>query len=183
MSMNKTKRINRIHMRRTMKRRKGGNGQEDTKLAVVSYIRNIATQILNNMDKITDNNLKNTKYSKLTDEKKELYSALFTEMKINYGKFKTDASTMVNQRNSEVHPLQDEMLIYAEKCRELLRTHRLEMEMVFELKVIKSFISLKNVRMTRSMSKKIVEAPSQTKYDTMTPTLRKGDTWARGFKN
>ena len=174
------RKLNSSNKGRTMRRKVGGHQTKNTKLAVIVFVRNIVSQILNNVENTNDSSLKNTKYYKLSDEKKNLYAAMYNHVGIGFDKFKERSGVMMNQRNKSIHPLPDDMISNALICRQLIEEHGLGEEMNFESKIIQYFIFVStNKRVTRSMTR-ITEEPSLRKGEE--PSMRKReDTWARGL--
>ena len=137
---------------RTLKRKNHivvGGGSENTKLAVITFVRNIASQILNSIE-IKEDLTKNTRFFNLSDDKKGAYASLYHEMNINFDKFKSSAGVMINERNESIHPPLANMLSMAIISRDLITEYSLGDKMSFEFKILQSFINPK--RVTRSMS-------------------------------
>ena len=140
------------HTNITMKRKTliTGGGSANTEIAVIAFVRNIASQIINSIETKVDVMQKNTKYFNLSDDKKSLYAPLYQEMNINYEKFKSSAGLMINERNDTIHPQMKDIRSIAVICKDLIIEHNLLEKLSFELKVLQSVINPK--RVTRSMS-------------------------------
>jgi hypothetical protein len=127
-----------------------GGGSENTNIAVILFVKNIASQILNNIETNDEHLTTNTKYFNLTEDKKILYSPLYHEMNMNYDKFKQHAGTLINERNEMIHPSTRDIRSKAVICRNLITEHNLSDKLDFEMKILQSVINPK--RVTRSMS-------------------------------
>lgn len=149
----KTRKIVRCpRRRRTLKLNNhiSGGGSENTNIAVISFVKNIASQILNNIEFNNEHLTTNTKYFNLTEDKKILYSPLYREINMNYDKFKNHAGILINERNDMIHPPMRDMRSRAVICRNLIIEHNLSDKLDFEMKILQSVINPK--RVTRSMS-------------------------------
>jgi hypothetical protein len=120
-------------------------------MAVITFIRNIASQILNSIEN-EEILSKNTKYFNLSDDKKGVYAPIYHEMNINFDKFKSSAGVMINERNESIHPPMTNILSMAIICRDLITEHSLGDKMSFESKILQSVINPKRVITTRSMT-------------------------------
>jgi hypothetical protein len=126
-------RLGTVKKRHTMR---GGAGSINTKTAVIVYIRNITSQILNSIENKDDGFLKNNKYSNLPYHKRKLYEPLFLGMKIDYDNFKLFSDIMINERNNSIHPPLNDIPIIAANCKKLIEEHKLETELALELKIL-----------------------------------------------
>lgn len=126
-------RLGTVKKRHTMR---GGVGSINTKTAVIVYIRNISSQILNSIENKDDGFLKNNKYSNLSYHKRKLYEPLFLGMKIDYDNFKLFSDIMINERNNSIHPPLNDIPIIATNCKKLIEEHKLETELALELKIL-----------------------------------------------
>ena len=141
-----------LRRRRTLKRSNhiSGGGSENTNIAVILFVKNIASQILNNIEVDDEHLITNTKYFNLTEDKRMLYSPLYIETNMNYDKFKNRAGNLINERNEMIHPSMKDIRSRAVICRNLIIEHSLSDKLDFEMKILQSVINPK--RVTRSMS-------------------------------
>lgn len=162
------------HINITMKRKNHitGGGTANTNMAVIAFVRNIASQIINSIETKLDYTLKNTKYFNLSDDKKSLYAPLYHEMNMNYDKFKYSAGIMINERNDTTHPQIKDIRHIAKICRDLIMEHNLAEKLSFELKILQSVINPK--RVTRSMSLRHLTDDTSVPEKTMTVNNRWG---------
>jgi hypothetical protein len=135
--MTRTFRKRQIRKCRTTKRRIGGGAE--TEFAVLSYVENIAVQILHNIEEPLQHHYKNTKFYKMDDDKYELFRYFCADMKINFGKFKIEGGDLINKRNETLHP--KNLVDAAKKCLVLCQIHNFKVTHFFVYSIINSFVN------------------------------------------
>ena len=140
----KTLKKHKIRRSRTSKRNIGGDTTID-KLAMITFIRNIAVQILNSIEDPKPDFATNTKYDTIGISRRIYYSPIITSMnknnikKINFDDFKKKASDMVNERNAMIHPTAELMMDSARTSIKLSEFYSLQETLSFELGILKFF--------------------------------------------
>jgi len=139
----KTLKKHKIRRSRTSKRNIGGTTID--KLAMITFIRNIAVQILNSIEDPKPDFTTNTKYDTMGNSRQIYYSPIITFMnknnikKIKIDEFKKKASDMVNERNAMIHPT-TELMNKAKISVNLSESYSLQDTLSFELGILNFFI-------------------------------------------
>jgi pentapeptide MXKDX repeat protein len=126
---------------RTTKRNIGGNTID--KLAMITFIRNIAVQILNSIEDPKPDSTLSTKFITMSKSRHIHYKPMVTFMNDNniisnnFDEFKQKASVMINERNKMIHPA--DLNIKARTCIELCNIYNLQDFLSFELGILKFF--------------------------------------------
>ena len=146
-------------MPRTMKKRKNRKchttrrnigGSSDNLIAIISFIQNIAVQIINSIEESPhSHHAKHTKFYRMSADKHELYKSMIMDMRINFKNFRQSAGDLINLRNDTIHPV--DLRESATIAHNLCVTHVLQDTLSFEYKILSFFLYPK--RVTRSMTK------------------------------
>lgn len=131
----------------TRKRNGGGDirclSSEGT-VAIKDYIRNISSQILQNIEnKPHDNEDEPSSYFKrLSNTKIEIYRPWFESFKISFGEFKTTMNRLVNMRNDSIHPSKEKMKKLAQDCVDLVDLYKLNDELKYEYYILLTYLRI-----------------------------------------
>lgn len=146
-------------MHKTMKKRKNRKcrttrrnigGSSDNLMAIISFIRNIAVQIINSIEESPHTRrAKNNKFYRMRADKHELYKSMIMDMRINFKNFRQSAGDLINLRNDTIHPV--DLRETATIAHNLCVSHGLQDTLSFEYKILSFFLYPK--RVTRSMTK------------------------------
>jgi predicted RNA binding protein YcfA (HicA-like mRNA interferase family) len=179
--MTRTIRKRKIRKCLTTKRRIGGGvGDDETIDAVISYVQNVAVQILNNIEepRLDNHRTSNTRFYKMGKDKEKLFRYLCASLGNNFEIFKKLGGDLINKRNETIHP--KNLVDVAKKCLTLCIRYSLTTTLKFELSIINYFLHPKVV--TRSMTRTVDQngyelvtkkgvAATKTNYDTGTDTV------------
>jgi hypothetical protein len=179
--MTRTIRKRKIRKCRKTKRRIGGRvGHEETIAAVISYVQNVAVQILNNIEepRLDNHRTSNTRFYKMGEDKRDLFKYLCANLEKSFENFKKLGGDLINKRNETIHP--KNLVDVAKKCLTLCISHNLTTTLQFERSIIYYFLHPKVV--TRSMTKTVDQdgfvtvtkkgvTDTKTNYDTGTDTI------------
>lgn len=128
-----------VSRHRTTKKRIGG-GNKETTTAVTAYIKNIAVQILNSIDKSQENfTVTNTRFYNMGDDKLELFKFICSEMNINFERLKIDGGDLINERNKIIHPIK--LTEAAKVSHSLITSYGLKEVLSFEYLIINAYVN------------------------------------------